>query len=68
MSSVDPNQTSYSVASDLGLHCLFRPVSPNILVHTVMLIIVGVYSILTLSVPDAWFLDTYFFKIQTIDI
>ena len=27
--TVDPDQTSRSVASDLGLHCLLRPVFPN---------------------------------------
>ena len=27
--SVDPDQMSYSVASDLGVHCLLRHVSPN---------------------------------------
>ena len=26
--SVDPDQTSHSVASDLGLHCLFRLSAP----------------------------------------
>ena len=26
---VDPDQTPHSVASDLGLHCLLRPVCPN---------------------------------------
>ena len=28
--SVDPDQMSQNVASDLGLHCLLRPVCPNI--------------------------------------
>ena len=28
--SVDPDQTPRSAASDLGLHCLLRPVRPNI--------------------------------------
>ena len=28
--SVDPDQTPRLAASDLGLHCLLRPVSPNI--------------------------------------
>ena len=27
--SVDPDQTPRSAASDLGLHCLLRPVCPN---------------------------------------
>ena len=27
--SVDQDQTPHSAASDLGLHCLHRPVSPN---------------------------------------
>ena len=27
--SVDPDQTFCSAASDLGLHCLLRPVCPN---------------------------------------
>ena len=27
--SVDPDQMLYSAASDLGLHCLQRPVCPN---------------------------------------
>ena len=27
--SVDPDQTTRSAASDLGLHCLFRSVCPN---------------------------------------
>ena len=27
--SLDPNQTPYSVASDLGLHCVHKLVSPN---------------------------------------
>ena len=27
--SVDPDQMPHSVASDLGLHCLLRPVYPN---------------------------------------
>ena len=27
--SVDPDQMPHSVASDLGLHCLLRPVCPN---------------------------------------
>ena len=27
--SVDPDQTPHSEASDLGLHCLQRPVCPN---------------------------------------
>ena len=26
--TVDPDQTPHSVASDLGLHCLLRPVCP----------------------------------------
>ena len=26
--SVDPDQMPHSVASDLGLHCLQRPISP----------------------------------------
>ena len=28
--NVDPDQMPHSVASDLGLHCLLRPVCPNI--------------------------------------
>ena len=28
--SADPEQTLYSGMSDLGLHCLLRPVCPNI--------------------------------------
>ena len=28
--SVDPDQMLHSATSDLGLHCLFRPVCPNI--------------------------------------
>ena len=28
--SVDPDQMLHSATSDLGLHCLLRPVSPNI--------------------------------------
>ena len=28
--SVDPDQTPSSAASDLGLHCLLRPLCPNI--------------------------------------
>ena len=27
--SVDPDQMPHSVASDLGLHCLQRPIRPN---------------------------------------
>ena len=27
--SVDSDQTMHSVASDLGLHCLLRPICPN---------------------------------------
>ena len=27
--SVDPDQMPQSVASDLGLHCLQRPIGPN---------------------------------------
>ena len=27
--SVDPDQTPRSAASDLGLHCLLRPICPN---------------------------------------
>ena len=27
--SVDPDQTPQNVASDLGLHCLQRPICPN---------------------------------------
>ena len=27
--SVDPDQMPHSVASDLGLHCLQRPICPN---------------------------------------
>ena len=27
--SVDPDQMPHNVASDLGLHCLLRPVCPN---------------------------------------
>ena len=27
--SVDPDQTQHYVASDLGLHCLQRPICPN---------------------------------------
>ena len=26
---VDPDQTSHSEVSDLGLHCLQRPICPN---------------------------------------
>ena len=33
--SVDPDQMPCPVASDLGLHCLFRPVCPNIKVKYV---------------------------------
>ena len=27
--SVDPDQTPRSAASDLGLHCMLRPICPN---------------------------------------
>ena len=27
--SVDPDQTAHAEQSDLGLHCLFRPICPN---------------------------------------
>ena len=27
---VDPGHMSHSVVSDLGLHCLLRPICPNI--------------------------------------
>ena len=30
--SVDPDQTSHFVASDLGLHCMQKPICPNTLV------------------------------------
>ena len=33
--SVDPDQMPHSLASDLGLHCLQRPICPNyIMVYT----------------------------------
>ena len=35
--SVDPDQMPHSAASDLGLHCLQRPVCPNILGTTAVL-------------------------------
>ena len=35
--SVDPDQMLHSAASDLGLHCLQRPICPNTLVITVNL-------------------------------
>ena len=28
--SIEPDQTPHSVASDLGLHCLLRPVGPKL--------------------------------------
>ena len=33
---VDPDQKPHSVASDLGLHCLQRPLCPNTRVKTVL--------------------------------
>ena len=30
--SVDPDQTPRSAASDLGLHCLHRPIRPNTII------------------------------------
>ena len=32
---VDPDEMTHSVVSDLGLHCLLRPVCPNTLVHII---------------------------------
>ena len=34
--SVDPDQMLHSAASDLGLHCLQRPVCPNIKAYYVI--------------------------------
>ena len=36
--SVDKDQMLYSVASDLGLHCLLRPIHPNTLYIVLFLI------------------------------
>ena len=33
--TVDPDQMLHSAASDLGLHCLFRPVCPNTFITVV---------------------------------
>ena len=34
--SVDPDQTPHIVASDLGLHCLLRPICPNIILVNIV--------------------------------
>ena len=47
--SVDPDQTATKEQSDLGLHCLLRPIGPILNTVTVLLLVIAFSEILDLT-------------------